>query len=763
MRCTKKMWSLGLVFFLFLNLIIGDAVAQQTAGTANKAEEEIQERRMLDYLEKLRVSFNNPTNMFASEARIKNLDSLLRITKDPTENLNLAFKLGNAFLEAGREQDAVNLFNRIAVFVKDVPASRKIAIPALGLAYMRLAERNNCVNYHSAEACIAPIQGKGIHQDKAPAERAIEMFELALKENPDDLDSRWLLNIAYMVTGGYPAKVPAAWVIPGLDAKSKVPVNPFTDIAGPLGLDVKNRSGGMIVDDFNNDGNLDIISSGWGLDDTMHYFKNNGDGSFTDISTISRISKFKGGLNITQTDYNNDGWIDIFIFRGGWQGQMAELEQPNSLIRNNGDGTFTDVTIQAGIFSEHPTQTGTWNDFNNDGWVDLFIGNETMDPAKLHPCELYINNKNGTFTNMAAAIGLKVAVYAKGVTSGDYDNDGWADIFISTLGGPKVLLHNEGAKGQGMYFKDASMEAGLASFESRTFPTWFFDFNNDGLLDIFMCNYEFERALSYYTAKEALNPSADQAGKAQLFMNNGNGTFSNVSSTMDMKQTSFSMGANFGDIDNDGYLDFYLGTGNPSYKSIIPNRLYKNLGGKDFTDVTNAARVGHLQKGHGVSFADIDNNGVQDIIEDLGGAYIGDAYQTVLFYNPGQGNNNWISLKLVGTRSNRQGIGSKITVTVTENGKQRKIFREANSGGSFGSSPLRQSIGIGAATVIDEIKIFWPASGATQVFKKVKPNRFLKITEEKPETEVLDIKPFKLRTSAPPAAMPGMPAMQHKH
>ena len=755
MYSTKQTRSVLLILAVFFTLAGMHANAQQGV---NKDVEVNQEKRMLDYLEQLRIQFYNPKNMFASEARIVYLDSLFRVTKDPTENLNLAFRLGHAFLEAGREQDAVNLFSRIADFVKDVPASRRFAIPALGLAYMRLAERNNCVNYHSAEACIAPIQGKGIHRDKEPAEKAIELFETALKENPDDLDSRWLLNIAYMVTGGYPGNVPREWIIPGLDARSKVNVNPFNDIAGTLGLDLKNRSGGMIVDDFNNDGNLDIISSAWGLDDPMHYFKNNGDGTFTDVSERSRISKFKGGLNITQTDYNNDGWIDIFIFRGGWQGQMAELEQPNSLIRNNGDGTFTDVTIQAGIFSEHPTQTGTWNDFNNDGWIDLFIGNETMDPARLHPCELYINNRNGTFTNVAAGIGMKVAVYAKGVSSGDYDNDGWADIFISTLGGQKVLLHNEGGKGQGLHFKDVTNEAGFAGFENRTFPTWFFDFNNDGWLDIFMCSYEFERALSFYTAKEALNPSSDPAGKVQLFMNNGNGTFTNVSSAMDMNQTSFSMGANFGDIDNDGYLDFYLGTGNPSYKSIIPNRLYKNLGGKDFTDVTNAARVGHLQKGHGVSFADIDNNGMQDIIEDLGGAYIGDAYHTALFYNPGQGNNNWIGLKLEGNTSNRQGIGSKITVTITENGRKRIIYREANSGGSFGSSPLRQSIGIGTARVIDEIKIVWPASGTTQVFKNIKPNQFIKITEGRQETETLNIKPIKLKTT-------GMatPAVQHKH
>ncbi|MEO7307946.1 MAG: VCBS repeat-containing protein, partial [Ferruginibacter sp.] len=389
-----------------------------------KAEEAVQEKKMIDYLESMRLNLNNPNNSFASIAKIIYLDSLLSITKDPSANLTLAFRKGNALLEAGREQEAVNLFERIAVYVKDVPQSRKFAIPALALAYMRLAEKNNCINNHAAESCIMPIQGKGVHKDKLPAEKAIQLFEMSLKEDPANLDSRWLLNIAYMLTGGYPAKVPKAFLIPGLDAKSKINVTPFTDIAAGLKIDHKNRSGGMIVDDFNNDGNLDIISSAWGLDDPLHYYKNNGDGTFTDVSNISGIGKFKGGLNLTQADYNNDGWIDIFILRGGWQGQNFGLEQPNSLIRNNGDGTFTDVTYLAGIFSEHPTQTATWNDFNNDGWLDLFIGNETIAPDHPHPCELFINNKNGTFSNMAASIGLQVVGYVKGVTSGDYDNDG---------------------------------------------------------------------------------------------------------------------------------------------------------------------------------------------------------------------------------------------------------------------------------------------------------------------------------------------------
>ena len=286
-----------------------------------------------------------------------------------------------------------------------------------------------------------------------------------------------------------------------------------------------------------------------------------------------------------------------------------------------------------------------------------------------------------------------------------------------------------------------------------SFPTWFFDFNNDGWLDIFICNYEFDRPLSYYAAKEAINPTNDPAGKIMLFRNNKNGTFTNVTATMDVNQTVFSMGSNFGDIDNDGYLDLYLGTGNPSYQSIIPNRLYKNVDGKNFVEVTNAARVGNLQKGHGVSFADIDNNGTQDIEMDLGGAFFGDAYNTALYYNPGQGNNNWISLKLEGTKSNRQSVGAKITVTITENGKQRIVYRELNSGGSFGCSPLRQTIGIGTAKKIDEIKITWPASGITQVYNNITPNQFLKITEGKQEAEPLAIKPIKLRSAPQPMHM----------
>ena len=142
------------------------------------------------------------------------------------------------------------------------------------------------------------------------------------------------------------------------------------------------------------------MTSGWGTSDALHYFKNNADGSFTDRSDKIGLNGITGGLNMTQADYNNDGFIDVLVLRGGWKREFGK--EPNSLLKNNGDGTFSDVTIESGLLSFHPTQTATWNDFNNDGWLDLFIGNENFPGTKTpHPCELYINNQDGTFTEMA--------------------------------------------------------------------------------------------------------------------------------------------------------------------------------------------------------------------------------------------------------------------------------------------------------------------------------------------------------------------------
>jgi len=189
------------------------------------------------------------------------------------------------------------------------------------------------------------------------------------------------------------------------------------------------------------------------------------------------------------------------------------------------------------------------------------------------------------------------------------------------------------------------------------------------------------------------------------------------------------MGANFGDIDNDGYLDFYLGTGNPKFKSLIPNKLFRNINGSRFLDVTTSARLGNLQKGHGISFADLDNDGDEDIYIEMGGAYTGDAYENSFYINPGQNDNHWINLSLEGTVSNRAAIGAKIKVTFKENNVEKAVYRDVNSGGSFGSNPLRQHIGIGHATSIEKIEIKWPVTGKVQVFENPPVDINIKIDE----------------------------------
>lgn len=711
---------------------------------------------MASVMETTRKKMYNYKNSFCAEAKLAYADSIIQNTQDPAQKVKMMFYKAAALLEFGDETKSVALYEDILSRTNLDTKSKNQVLLSLGTAYLRLGERNNCVNNHTAEACIMPIQGSGVHQDRTGSQKAYDTFLAILKTDPGNLDARWLLNLAAMTLGEYPRKVDRAMLIPGLDARDAQPVKPFSDVATSLGLATNNRSGGSIVDDFDNDGYLDVVTSAWALDDPMHYFHNNGDGTFTDRSAPSGLHAITGGLNLTQADYNNDGHLDILVLRGAWQGMIGFGEQPNSLLRNNGDGTFTDVTIEAGMLSYHPTQTATWNDFNNDGWLDVVIANESTGQDAVHPCEFYINNQNGTFTNIVTPANLQIIGFFKGVISGDFDNDGWPDLFFSNLAGQKLLLRNRGVRGAPVAFDDVSKQAGFGDATASTFTTWFWDYDNDGWLDIFACNYDFGRALSFYAAKEALQPSADMAGKPYFYHNNGDGTFTNVTTSMHANKTVFAMGGNFGDIDNDGWLDMYLGTGNPDYKSLLPNRMFRNVGGKGFSDVTASARVGNLQKGHGVSMADIDNDGDQDIHIDMGGAYRSDAYPSSLFLNPGQNNNHWINMKLVGNSSNRSAIGVKVLLTFREKGKPRQIYREVNAGGNFGCSPLRREIGIGSATSIDEVRITWPASGRVQVLKDVKADQFIRITEGQDgfEAVALNKLPIKKGNSSIPMCTP---------
>jgi len=710
------------------------AFMRSSCSTTSSCHEE-----MISILQKTYKKVNVRSNPFYPSSSIPYMDSLLSLEHSTPSQKRYCKNLKAKFLlELGEEKQAIELLEEITREDQNAYAYELIW-KDLALAYLRQGERANCISNHAVESCILPIKGMGVHRNAEGSEKAIAVYEKLLKKNPNDLESRWLLNIAYMTLGKYPDGVPSSFFIPNMEGDTTFKVNAFQDIAADLKLDVKNMAGGSIVEDFDNDGYLDIMASSTDTEEKIYYFKNNADGTFTDLSDKIGVQGISGGLNMMQTDYNNDGYKDVFILRGGWKGEYGE--EPHSLLRNNGDGSFTDVTTESGLLSFHPTQTATWNDFNNDGWLDLFVGAETaIGGNKVYPCQLFINNQNGTFREIASKANCNIMLFVKGVTSGDYNHDGRKDIFISTMNGKRILLKNNGTTGNEISFTDVTAQAGLDHEKGNTFPTWFWDYDNDGWLDIFVCDYTFNKSLGNYVAAEKLNIAQGSPEKMLLYRNNHDGTFTNVAEEVGLNKNAFAMGSNFGDIDNDGYLDIYLGTGNPDYKSLVPNKMFKNIDGKKFMDVTASARVGHLQKGHGVSFADMDNDGDQDIYIEMGGAYLGDAYQNSFFLNPGQSNNNWICLDLEGTQSNRSAIGTQVKLTFKENGISRSVYRDVNSGGSFGSSPLRREIGIGQATVIDEIEIHWHGSGQVQVFKNVKPNQFLKITEGKNELNSIALK-----------------------
>lgn len=700
--------------------------------------------KMIKILEARKMMYNVKKNPFASKAEVIYYDSIIKSSYEGSFKLFNELNKGNALLKLGKEAESVSTLESAINGLKKMNGTdNPDALKFLAIAYMRLGEKQNCINHHNPESCILPIDKTGIHTIRNGSQKAIEIYTKLLNINANDYESRWLLNIAYMTIGGYPSEVPKKWLIPDLNKdNSEYSIKPFIDVASNVGIKNRNMSGGLIIDDFNNDNYLDIVTSDWSLDGVMHYYQNDKKGNFSDYSQISEIGRFKGGLSMIQADYDNDGDIDIFVLRGAWMHKYGR--QPNSLLRNNGDGTFTDVTIKSGLYSEFPTQAGTWNDFNNDGYLDLFIGNESSDEP--YPSELYLNNQDGTFTNVAKSAKCDVVSFIKGVTSADYDNDGDIDLFLSGMNKRKILLKNTGLKNGIPQFLDVTDEAGLAEINVMTFPTWFWDYDNDGWQDIFVCGYEFDGAVASQIAMEALNIPY-KSSKMYLYHNNHDGTFTDVSKISGLSRTVFAMGANFGDIDNDGFLDMYLGTGNPDYKSLIPNKLFRNMGNGKFADVTSSGRVGNLQKGHGVALNDLDNDGDTDIFIEVGGAYNGDSFYNSLYLNPGQNNNRWIRLQLEGTDSNRSAIGTKVKVSFREKGVSRSVHRILNSGGSFGASALRMEIGIGQANVIDQIEIIWPKSGKRQIFTNVQPNQYIKITEGKKGFSKLNIKKLLFSTT----------------
>jgi len=687
-------------------------------------------RRMLALLERVRADTPND-NPYIGDRLARELRARYENLPEDASDLDrwrLLVAAGKANLKLGHTEEAIDLLSRARERIPGAeselsPVEVVSSIFRLGMAYMRHGETQNCCLRYTPDSCLLPIRGSGVHTKPFGSRQAIPHFtEVLLKAPPRSrlhFTARWLLNIAYMTLGDYPDGVPAEYLIPpeAFEADEEIPR--FRNIAPSLGLNVFDLSGGAIVDDADNDGDLDIVTSTWDPAGPMHFFRNNNDGTFSDRTAEAGLTGLYGGLNLKQADYDNDGDFDILVLRGAWLQDAGR--HPNSLLSNNGDGSFVDVTLEAGLGAVHyPTQTAGWADYDNDGDLDLYIGNEST-PALRAPCQLFKNNGDGTFTDVAKDAGVENFRWAKGVSWGDYDGDRFPDLYVSNLAGDNRLYRN-GGDGR---FVDVAPGLDLTR-PKHSFPVWFWDFDNDGILDLYVAGYTPQvgsLAATYLGHAVPTEPSC-------LYRGTGQGRFQEVARAQNVARPIPVMGSNFGDLDNDGYLDFYLGTGYPAYEALMPNLMYRNRGGTGFSDVTTAGGFGHLQKGHSIAFADLDHDGDQDVFQQMGGAFPGDKFGNALYENPGFGN-HWITIKLVGKHSNRSAIGTRIRAVVVENGKTRSIYKHVGSGGSFGAGPLRQTIGLGTAPWVEVLEIFWPTTGLTQVFQKVAADQTIEIVEER--------------------------------
>jgi hypothetical protein len=628
-----------------------------------------------------------------------------------------------------------------------VPPGLRVNFEAmLGVIHLRRGETENCLECRGPSSCIFPIAAEAVHQFPSGSREAIRHFQKYLDQRPDDLGVRWLLNIAYMTLGEYPGKVPPNQLIRLEPFRSRLDVGRFENVAHRVGLSARgpNMAGGSVFDDFSGDGLPDILSSSFDADLGASLFVNRGDGFFDDRSLSSGLVEQPLAVNTIQTDFDSDGQLDVLLLRGGWE-KPARL----SLLRNKGGAVFEDVTLASGLFEPIASHSGAWGDYDNDGFVDLYVCGEfavsdsdglygtaaalsISDPR--NRCRLYRNRGDGTFVNVAETAGVCNDRFAKGATWGDYDGDGFVDLYVSNFGGGNRLYHN---RGDGT-FEDLAPKLGLTEPE-KSFSCWFWDFDNDGLLDLFVNDYSGD--LQNAVASSLGLPHASKS-RPRLYTNLGTAGFRDVAPDVGLNRVALSMGSAFGDIDNDGFLDLYLGTGLPGFSALVPNLMFKNVDGKRFVDITASSGTGHLQKGHGVSFADWDCDGDLDLFIETGGAVPGDMAYNGLFQNPGHGR-HCLKVKLVCTKTNRAALGARIRVDLVHpDGTTQSIHRQIGGGSSYGGNSLVESIGLSDAQTVATISVTWPASGTRQTFRNVVADQTIEVTEGNDLPKVVNTAPL---------------------
>ena len=571
----------------------------------------------------------------------------------------------------------------------------------------------------------------------------------------------------------------------------------FTNVAHDAGVDFANQyypaflneplkfgmirygPAGITVADVDNDGFYDIfIPDGV----ASKLFHNLGNGKFEDITAKSGLSGLDGVSVALFADYDNDGYKDLFVSR---------TFKPNQLFHNNHDGTFTDVTAKSGIGADCCTTVASWGDYDNDGYLDLYVG-RYLDPREAIPTtfyarnglpnKLYHNNHDGTFTDVTEKAGVGEIGLCLGTVFGDYNDDGYPDIYVVNDFGRKTLYRNN----KNGTFTDVTVAAGTLAYGAGMSAS-FADYDNDGKLDIYATNIRSEDAwyaewptvarymvntwrqgvwktdMPLYmqvfrqSGTDFVKVFKQMASGNTLLKNRGDGTFDDTTVKEHANPPGWYWGASFADFDNDGWQDIFAADGwvyndkdteieldflnnvvteqklyktglffdpkhfgHTSWHGYEHNRYLRNRGDGSFEEIGRAAGNDMILNARGVAVADFWNRGVMDI------AVSASTDRHALLRNDVGESRHWLQVELVGTKSNRDAVGARISIKV--NGKPQ--MREIVLGDGYGSqNSLRQHFGLGDATSVDELTVKWPRSGIVQTFKNVAGNRIIEITE----------------------------------
>ncbi len=656
------------------------------------------------------------------------------------------YERGRLAYHRGRFAEAEALFERR---LRDRGESND-ALFWLALAQMREAETENCLTPlrrppapgraddgapERAGYCSLPLHH--LHADPVPSRRAARTLERLLdREGADGPDGRlatWLLDFTFMTVGGFPDQVPDRYLIrsPFLDAfygeeaerRRRAHADlVFVDRARELGVDNFGSGRGVAVEDLDGDGDLDLVTANsFGR---VGLFLNPGDGGpFTDAGRGSGLEGALQPLSISVADYDGDGDMDLFV--------VCPYTHYH-LFANRGDATFDDVTESSGLLDPLPAGAlaaswiSAWGDVDNDGDLDLFVtgwafrvpGLSGLAGRPRLDTKLFVN-EGGRFRDATAELGLDEFFADRlmvGAAFGDYDGDGWIDLYATgPIPGTSVLLRN--LSGRRFVPSDA------LAWTEPGFTAAFVDVDQDGRLDLFQG--AFTEARTAVTAAVFDGGKRDlHRGRNAIFLQRPDGRFEPRPELFEGADMPIgSMGASFGDLDGDGCLDFYLGTGGPEPWFVLPNLMYRGVeeadgrcGGR-MVNVSMLDGFGTVQKGHGIAFFDFDGDGDQDVYSSLGGMWPADPWPSQLFVNEGTQGNAWVKVRLRGRRSNRFGVGSLLTVAAhrADGGRLVRTYLLDQKTG-FGSAPALAHVGLERAVAIDGVTVRWQGSGCVGTY-----------------------------------------------